>query len=286
MDKTDMDKCEAVCKDLLSKVMTDVSAQDIETLEQMKKIYKKAIPFSKRMYVASYLLKKEMEREEGKTFSSKMTAAPRRAPARLASKGVRTSIFQKSGGTALEREDFTSTAANNNMEQRAKEDALHQRGLTSEAPLEGAGQDAVPTKVSVYETSRVVIDEDKAATIFVSIGKARRVFPRDLVGLFVNAAGLDRDRVGDIRVLPNYSFVQIYKDDAEKAIAALNGYKYKGKILAVSYSRGKGDAEGTAHNAATGIAASAAVAPETGIAAKEVSKSAFAAGTSESGASA
>jgi len=70
---------------------------------------------------------------------------------------------------------------------------------------------------------RVQIDESLAATIFISIGRNRRVYPRDLVGLLVSVAGLDRDRIGDIRVLANYSFVQLFKDDTDKAIAALNG---------------------------------------------------------------
>ena len=88
---------------------------------------------------------------------------------------------------------------------------------------------------------RVQIDESLAATIFISIGRNRRVYPRDLVGLLVSVAGLDRDRIGDIRVLANYSFVQLFKDDTEKAIAALNGYDYRGRKLAVSFSRQRDD---------------------------------------------
>lgn len=90
---------------------------------------------------------------------------------------------------------------------------------------------------------RVQIDPELAATIFISIGRNRRVFPRDLVGLLVGAAGLDRDRIGDIRVLANYSFVQLFAEDADKAIAALNEYNYRGRKLAVSYSRTKDEAE-------------------------------------------
>lgn len=89
---------------------------------------------------------------------------------------------------------------------------------------------------------RVQIDPTLASTIFISIGRNRRVFPRDLVGLLISVAGLERDRIGDIRVLANYSFVQLFSEDAEKTIAALNGYDYRGRKLAVSYSRQK-DAE-------------------------------------------
>ncbi len=90
---------------------------------------------------------------------------------------------------------------------------------------------------------RVIIDADKATSIFISIGKNRRVYPRDLVGILIAVAGIDRDRIGDIKVLANYSFVQLYTEDAQTAIDKLNGYDYRGRKLAVSYSRQKSDEE-------------------------------------------
>lgn len=89
--------------------------------------------------------------------------------------------------------------------------------------------------------ARVEIDPSVAATIFIGIGRNRRVFPRDLLGILINAAGIDRDRIGDIRVLANYSFVQIFAEDADKVINALNGYEYRGRPLSVSYSRQRDD---------------------------------------------
>lgn len=84
---------------------------------------------------------------------------------------------------------------------------------------------------------RVQIDPSLAKTIFIGVGRNRRVFPRDLVGLLVNIAGLDRERIGEIRVLANYSFIQLFSEDCEKAIAALNNYEYRGRKLSVSYSK-------------------------------------------------
>ncbi|MDY4985068.1 MAG: DbpA RNA binding domain-containing protein [Treponema sp.] len=90
---------------------------------------------------------------------------------------------------------------------------------------------------------RVVIDPDKATSIFIGIGKNRRVYPRDLVGILIAVGGLDRERIGDIKVLANYSFVQLYTEDAQSAIDKLNGYEYRGRKLAVSYSRQKTEDE-------------------------------------------
>ncbi len=94
---------------------------------------------------------------------------------------------------------------------------------------------------------RVEIPEDQATTIFISIGRNRRVFPRDLVSLLINTAGLDRDRIGNIRILANYSFVQLYTEDYEKAIAALNDYEYRGRKLSVNLSRQKDEEENTSN---------------------------------------
>lgn len=88
---------------------------------------------------------------------------------------------------------------------------------------------------------RVQIAPEDATSIFISIGKNRRVYPRDLVGLLIGVAGLERERIGDIKVLANYSFVQLYTDDAQGAIDKLNGYDYRGRKLAVSFSRQKSD---------------------------------------------
>lgn len=96
--------------------------------------------------------------------------------------------------------------------------------------------------------TRVQIPEENSEVVFVSIGRNRRVFPRDLVGLFISVAGIEKERIGDIRVLANYSFVQLFKEDAEKAISALNGHIYRGRALSVSYSKqrpeGEYDSEG------------------------------------------
>ncbi len=48
---------------------------------------------------------------------------------------------------------------------------------------------------------------------------------------------IEREHIGEIRVLDNYSFVQVITEDAEKIISTLNEFEYRGRKLAVSYSR-------------------------------------------------
>lgn len=85
------------------------------------------------------------------------------------------------------------------------------------------------------------IDPAVSKSIFVNIGRNRHIRPADLVRLFIEVGGLERERIGNIRILANFSFVQVYANDAEKAIAALNGYPYRGYNLSVTYSKSKGE---------------------------------------------
>ena len=52
----------------------------------------------------------------------------------------------------------------------------------------------------------------------------------------------------------NYSFVQLYTEDAQIAIDKLNEYSYRGRKLAVSYSRQKSDEENAAGTESEGFA--------------------------------
>jgi hypothetical protein len=86
-----------------------------------------------------------------------------------------------------------------------------------------------------------VLPEEEAARLFVSIGRNRKVFPREIIGLLNAKAQVTRDDIGGIRILDNYSFVQVRNDVADTVIRALNGQNYRGKTLTVSYARPKKD---------------------------------------------
>ena len=88
-----------------------------------------------------------------------------------------------------------------------------------------------------------MLDPSESVSIFMSVGRSRRVFPRDIITLLIQNADISRERIGDIRILDNYSFVQVMNEDADKIIEKLNDFPYRGKNLSVSYSR-KPEAEG------------------------------------------
>ena len=86
----------------------------------------------------------------------------------------------------------------------------------------------------------------KITKLFLSMGKNRRVFPRDLIQLFMDRLKAERSQIHDIKVLDNYSFVEIDSSLSERAIKELSGIEFNGRKLAVNYARKREDKrEGT-----------------------------------------
>ena len=80
---------------------------------------------------------------------------------------------------------------------------------------------------------------EEYTSIFVGVGKNRHVYPKDLIELFTEVKGIGKDEIGQIKILDNYSFVEIDGTKAQDAIGALNGKDYRGRKLNVNYARKK-----------------------------------------------
>lgn len=76
-------------------------------------------------------------------------------------------------------------------------------------------------------------------TLFVSVGKNRRVYPRDLIQLFVGTGKINRDDIGEIKVLDSYSFISVKEASAATAIDNLDGINYRGRNLVVNFAKKK-----------------------------------------------
>lgn len=181
--------------------------EDIDTLEELRKLFKKNVPLTVRKYVMAYLLKEALKHNH--SFSSNSNK-----------KNERNDRNFRNERNEKKQKDFQKPAEKSYTKPAATE--------TTEAPAEERPRH-----------ERVIIAPEDATSIFLSIGRNRRVYPRDLVGLLIGVGGLNRERIGDIKVLANYSFVQLYTTDCEQAIEKLNGYEYRGRKLTVSYSKQK-----------------------------------------------
>ncbi|MCQ2582704.1 MAG: DbpA RNA binding domain-containing protein [Treponema sp.] len=196
------DKTADLLQNAVAKITTE---EDIDTLTELIKLFKKNVPLSRRKYVTAYLLKE-----------------------------------------TLKHYHYFGRNNNRNNARNSRNDYKNEfrNDYKAASRAEKVAVEPVETVEPAEERPRhprVQIDADKATSIFISIGKNRRVYPRDLVGIIIAVAGIDRERIGDIKVLANYSFVQLYTEDAQTAIDKLNGYEYRGRKLAVSYSRQKSD---------------------------------------------
>jgi hypothetical protein len=84
-----------------------------------------------------------------------------------------------------------------------------------------------------------VIPEEESKRLFISIGKNRRLFPREIITLIMTKTQTPREDIGIIRILDNYSFVQVRDIRADEIIEALNGVKFRGRTLAVNFAKAK-----------------------------------------------
>ena len=192
------------------KSVEESTESEIQILNQIKKLFKKNVGFSRRNYVAALLVKQALSNSRSR--------------------------FGRNDGKNSRGEDRFG------RDNRFKNDRTERNSRPSRNDRDARKSEAFEEASTEREKApRVQIDPALAGTVFIGIGRNRHVFPRDLVGLLISAAGLERERIGDIRVLANYSFIQLYKEDCEKVIEKLNGYDYRGRKLVVNLSRQKGE---------------------------------------------
>jgi len=91
------------------------------------------------------------------------------------------------------------------------------------------------------DAQRYTLAEKESTRLFFSVGRSRRVFPREILWIIITKAATPREDIGDIRIFDNYSFVQVRDSAAEKIIETLNGIKFRGRPLTVNYAKSSKD---------------------------------------------
>ena len=93
------------------------------------------------------------------------------------------------------------------------------------------------------EPQRYPLSDEESKRLFFNVGRSRRVFPREILGIINTKTAIPKEDIGAIRILDNYSFVQVRDTVAEKIIEALNGYMFRGRPLVVNYAKSRKDEE-------------------------------------------
>lgn len=184
-----------------------------------------------------------LDREEGEIFStqqetSKMKTTNEKFPQEPEIlEGKLRQIMQ------LIREDEDPEVLNHYRKLIRKNVPLHLRGyLAAYLFKQSAGTGAGSIKKS---SSGTTVSTGPIQTIFVSIGKNRKVFPRDLIKLFRKQLNLEQNEIGNIKVLDNYSFIDIPRHAAQKAIDTMDGIEFHGRTITVNFARKKkGETDG------------------------------------------
>ena len=232
----------AFLQEIVGKIKNEEDPLELNTY---RRLFRKAVPFTLRAYFAAYLLK---QISDGKTprlqaVSSRNDRSSKTGRRDRPERGERSDRNDR--GERSERTDRSEREERGGRSESRQREAREPREARQEESRRSRASEARQSE-SAKPEPRPVLADDVSTTLFISIGRNRRVYPRDLIGLIMQNVEMERDHIGDIRVLDNYSFVQVITEDAEKIIAALNEFDYRGRKLAVSYSRKKDESSDSA----------------------------------------
>ncbi len=87
------------------------------------------------------------------------------------------------------------------------------------------------------DVDRYPLADADSVRLFISVGRNRRGFPREILGIINSETAIPKEDIGAIRILDNYSFIQVRSTVADTIIEALNGKSFRGRILTVNYAR-------------------------------------------------
>lgn len=85
-------------------------------------------------------------------------------------------------------------------------------------------------------------NNDKIKTLYLNIGKIKRLFAKDLSKMLQEELNINREDIYFLKVHDKYSFISMSEENCEKAIELLNGKEINGRIAKINYSNRKEEA--------------------------------------------
>jgi hypothetical protein len=207
---------EAVFEEALAEVR---AASDVALLHECRAIFRKKVPLSLRAYVAA-------------AFALRLASA---GTAHDQRRGKRHEEARPEPRSSDSRGKETSSRKPGDS-QRVKQGAP----VKAEVPIKTA-----PDRKEASERREPEIRENRyrgeGITLFVSAGRRQRFYARVAIKQLLETPGVSSEQIGDIRTMDNYSFIVVDPDVEETVLAALNGFDFKGRILAANRARKRGE---------------------------------------------
>ncbi|MCL2231256.1 MAG: DbpA RNA binding domain-containing protein [Treponema sp.] len=198
----DKEKAKRNLESIIDKLHNDT---DFSLLKEYKNLFKKDVFFLRRTEVAAWLFmyydQKETPPVRSAALSQNSTAKKSAMKSQSSASSAKNSHVSNSSGFA-EKSQFAKNAA-----------------------------DKQPVEIN--------LGEEESKRLFISIGKNRRLFPREVITLIMSKTSTPREDIGMIRILDNYSFVQVRDTKADEIIEALTGHRFRGRTLTVNYAKPK-----------------------------------------------
>ena len=196
---------------------------DLDRLKMIRRQIRKALPLSVRAYLPAYLLREAVGAGVPRAASGRDRSAPTGRTAKAPAAQAKAPAAKQ------------SSAAPASGTPRAPEPARR----VPEAPASAAADASLaPTSAEPPAASAGDSDSDMAR-LFVSVGRSRRVSRQMLTDLFVVKLDLPQDQIGEVRVLDNFSFIEVPATIAQSAIDRITGETLNGRRVNVDYARSK-----------------------------------------------
>ena len=204
-------------KDLLDQFERHIrNDADLEHLKAIRRQIRTALPMSVRRYLPAYLLQEAVG-----------AGVPRAADAPGAAGG-------RDRPATADRTPQRPSARAGRPDRPAKGDSAP-AAAAAPAPARDAG-----ARDSGARDSGAAPEADgDMARLFVSVGRSRRISRQMLTDLFVAKLELPHDHVGEVKILDNFSFIEVPSEIAQSAIDKISGETLNGRRVNVDYARSK-----------------------------------------------
>jgi superfamily II DNA/RNA helicase len=183
----------------------------------------------------------EAAEEAAAARRSKVVKSPAPAPERAAAPRPAPSETIAVATTEARRPAAAVTPSNTGEPNARDTEKGRDRGRSRrDRPLRAPKEtDEEALRISWVEEPQFAANDASFAEIFVNIGRQDGVTASDLQRVLTETAEISRAETGRIRVRDRTSFVSVKRDHLTKALAALNGASFSGKVAQAEPARAR-----------------------------------------------